>query len=270
MSSKLFHLPGVMAPKRAFTHIHQTAEAEALHNFAVFPKLPIELRLKIWRSSFATGHHVSLPFIKPYYGQLPLEDRSTFPNAFRVNHESRTEALKHYFIVLLGRSKKPFVYSPKFDIIWIGLFFSNPGTKAMDTLASNLQVQAPKIFSQTKIIEVRHWDWSCGILKSTRLNRDRQIGIQGPATHGPTETQMKPFLDFPNLEVVRLIVDRNYRAYHMRALRTLNPAQINAWIQGFRQWLEEHKVAFTKGAPIVVMEKSEAEMAAMRRRYVSD
>ncbi|KAE9374348.1 hypothetical protein N431DRAFT_533189 [Stipitochalara longipes BDJ] len=64
-------------------------------SFMLFPKLAIELRLRIWRLSFPPTRVLELPVI---VGGSPLEYKrsSVNPVALFVNHESRSEALRIY------------------------------------------------------------------------------------------------------------------------------------------------------------------------------
>jgi hypothetical protein len=73
-----------------------------LQTFTVFPELPPELRLKIWR--VAAFHPRAFDFDYPHSNPKErvrlyndLKDRlRRVPSALQVNHESRTEALMHY------------------------------------------------------------------------------------------------------------------------------------------------------------------------------
>ena len=235
----------------------QTSTMTALETFDLFPKLPIELRLKIWKLSFPIGRHITFPFLKPAnYILPPFEDRSEFPVTLRINHESRTETLKNYSVVFHGNSRKEtaFVYSPTFDITWMDFFFGHNEPDTMDALVSKWQAKVPKHFSETKVLEVRHWDWHCGVFDSTRVGASVPIWIDGKGLHGDTETQMKPFLYFPGLETVKLVRCGDYHAYYLVSVHTLKPTQVTSLVERIRGWFEQHKNAFTKGAPTVIVE----------------
>lgn len=71
--------------------------------FERFPKLPTEIRLKIWRLSFPEGRNMCLD--TSYIFEGFLEDwykhhlRRPFPIALHINQESRSETLRHYVIL---------------------------------------------------------------------------------------------------------------------------------------------------------------------------
>ncbi|KAH6712604.1 hypothetical protein BKA61DRAFT_676419 [Leptodontidium sp. MPI-SDFR-AT-0119] len=92
---------------------------DPLDTFTCFPKLPIELRLKVWRWSFPRGREVSIahelfsenpfsvfigdPSLVDYYStERELNDKnasSSLPPTLFVNQESRQETLRHYVVV---------------------------------------------------------------------------------------------------------------------------------------------------------------------------
>ncbi len=55
---------------------------------ATFPKLPFELRSRIWRYSFPPPRSI----------RLAADDKSEFPVTLWINYESRTETLKYYVL----------------------------------------------------------------------------------------------------------------------------------------------------------------------------
>jgi len=88
-------------------------ESEERGEFELFPKLPIELRLRIWNLTFQK-QHVDLEIRKfwatndwyRYYrweNYIPLPPK--FPVALQVNRESRIETLHHYCIISSGDSR---------------------------------------------------------------------------------------------------------------------------------------------------------------------
>jgi 2EXR family len=79
--------------------------SKALDSFTLFPKLPIELKLKIWQRGFPTGREVN--FAARGTNNSPrakevtqIEDNSPLPVTLYINRESRQENLKHYSVVL--------------------------------------------------------------------------------------------------------------------------------------------------------------------------
>ncbi|KAG4438372.1 hypothetical protein IFR05_006134 [Cadophora sp. M221] len=76
-----------------------------LNTFIPFPKLPLELRRKIFRETFDKPSHVHLhypPFLSPEQTEVssPWERPGSLPVALYICHESRVEALMHHQIVL--------------------------------------------------------------------------------------------------------------------------------------------------------------------------
>jgi len=91
---------------------HCTAESEE-GEFNLFPKLPIEIRFRIWIMTFKK-QHVDLDIQKfwenrhrypfgPERRKSPL--RPIFPAALHVNRESRNETLRHYCIITTNDSR---------------------------------------------------------------------------------------------------------------------------------------------------------------------
>lgn len=65
-----------------------------LNDFQVFPELPIEIRLKIWRATFPKGRTLN-------FDKVPFPCRLPPPITHRVNRESRRETFAHYQIFRL-------------------------------------------------------------------------------------------------------------------------------------------------------------------------
>lgn len=81
-----------------------------LEEFTLFPKLPLELRRKIFRETFNKPSHVRLHCEVDYNYTLHKcrhrwERPGSLPVALHVCHESRVEALMHYQIVLCDKFK---------------------------------------------------------------------------------------------------------------------------------------------------------------------
>lgn len=84
-----------------------SAEDLPLNQLTVFPKLPAELRLKIWKMTFRR-RKISLS-LHP----SETERENTFPATLFINKESRSETLKSYFFLhrkqnLLAHSRNVF------------------------------------------------------------------------------------------------------------------------------------------------------------------
>jgi hypothetical protein len=79
--------------------------------FTLFPKLPIELRLMIWRDAFPRARPFNLNVFHNYResshwldGKMSIKEwnaqhNAPLPITFQVSQESRAEALKHYTII---------------------------------------------------------------------------------------------------------------------------------------------------------------------------
>jgi len=124
-----------------------------LLEFTLFPKLPIEIRLKIWRNIFPRGKMVHLgdEYIlrsigcsrltfgtsqqppTPFY-PVRVEIETPLPVTLRINSESRNETLRHYihYIIVYRtdlelplsaparvRKARPFCYNPKLDTAYM-------------------------------------------------------------------------------------------------------------------------------------------------------
>jgi hypothetical protein len=127
-----------------------------LLEFTLFPNLPIEIRLKIWRTAFPRGKMVHLgdeymlrnmgggrltfgtsQQPPPPFYPLRVEIETPLPVTLRINSESRHETLKHYIIVHRTnlelpqsepariRKVRPFCYNPKLDTAWITYVLRN-------------------------------------------------------------------------------------------------------------------------------------------------
>ncbi|KAH6682654.1 hypothetical protein B0J14DRAFT_673036 [Halenospora varia] len=123
---------------------HEQQEVEAELTFTCFPKLPPELRLKIWK--LADGRRV-LQFklhSKQRTGLIKFKNQSGTPALLQVCHDSRQIALKHY---VLGfeqklRSWKPIYYSASKDTIVFnhfseGAYFSSADYRVRTTKELN-------------------------------------------------------------------------------------------------------------------------------------
>lgn len=110
-----------------------SVSAAPLSHITLFPRLPTELRLRIWRLAFPRGRHVSLCT----ESELSRADLSLFhdgilteplPITLHINSESRAETLRHYQILYwsgvpeeyqgknTGMFDRPLVINPKTDI----------------------------------------------------------------------------------------------------------------------------------------------------------
>jgi len=100
--------------------------------FTLFPKFPIELRLKIWKLSFPGPRRVQIRFKKGdlgYCAELAhnrqisaLISRSHIPAVLHVSNEARLEARKHYQLCF-GIGEHPAAVDFNFDLntLYIGI-----------------------------------------------------------------------------------------------------------------------------------------------------
>lgn len=103
-----------------------------LDSFTVFPDLPTEMRLKIWRSAFPPARHLKLD-LSHHFSESTVspdnmamkEDEHEPPVTLLVNRESREETLKHYTVVwrtdaicpTKPYTEKPFCIYPVIDSV---------------------------------------------------------------------------------------------------------------------------------------------------------
>lgn len=103
---------------------------ESHRSFTLFPKLPIEIRLMIWRSTFPRNGSFDLhdlasrPFPQERHPS-GFEPLFSAPPTLYANRESRQETLKHYFIFhdeASGSSdnlREPVYFNTKLDQVYV-------------------------------------------------------------------------------------------------------------------------------------------------------
>ena len=239
-----------------------TLSSEPLATFTLFPKLPIELRLKIWRASFPRGREVNFAAVRPNASRedevTSMEDDSPLPATLSVNRESRHETLKHYLVVLRdeyngdssAKKQKPFVYNPKLDIAWLAPFTVQEHYPAK--WLDYLQSKAPKAFSDTMVLEIRFWDWNFLLAGYTRNPRlildiiDDQSTLSG-------NRNMKPFLRFENLESVKMLQTVSYSTVHAGTASPMGSRMATRFVNKIRDWFKDRD-SVSGGAPMVTMQ----------------
>jgi hypothetical protein len=123
------------APRNEASERHMTMEKPSENvQFTLFPRLPIEVRLKIWQCTFVKRHidldfHLAYRLIMRREGTYKRVDRY-IPVALSVNRESRHETLKHYTFIFFS-SELEIRQFPDFDIHHIGLGWVHP---SLDTI----------------------------------------------------------------------------------------------------------------------------------------
>jgi hypothetical protein len=100
-----------------------------LDTFPLFPKSPLELRLKIWRGAFPMPRFVNLgppcigPCCKILHHEVLRDQHVPLPVTLRINSESRIETLKCYTVVLRDQKDKrrrPLYFDHVRDKLYLG------------------------------------------------------------------------------------------------------------------------------------------------------
>ena len=132
--------------------------AATFESFTLFPKLPIEVRLKIWRLAFPTNRKLELHFVIINQFDILLAAVSSNPVTLYVNQESREETLRFY--------------EEAFHGIGDGTIYLNPDS---DTV---LFTSAPKkIWNKKKKLTVPKY----GYLYRDTLDRVQRLEIDNPS-----------------------------------------------------------------------------------------
>jgi hypothetical protein len=98
---------------------------EKTHNtFKLFPKLPLDLRLLVWRYTFPGPRLVSLDYAKGNrIFKIPDDLHATrnieLPPTLHLNRESRYEALRAYYLIRWWRGEIRLILNPTRDSICI-------------------------------------------------------------------------------------------------------------------------------------------------------
>jgi hypothetical protein len=152
-------------------------EKQDLESFTLFPKLPIELRLKIWRLALPPGRHVKMD-LSHHFSESPTapeyvtmkEDEHSPPITLYVNRESREETLRHYTVIFRTDAirptkeykEKPFCLDPSRDSLY---FFSEwLHAEGEDVLQFwdwmyHLDISLPRGFSSIRSLEYLDDRW---------------------------------------------------------------------------------------------------------------
>ncbi|CZR55835.1 uncharacterized protein PAC_05723 [Phialocephala subalpina] len=147
-------------------------------DFQLFPRLPIELRLSIWRLSFPEARHVSLD--TGFGGDSSIWVHSfrenvehPLPITLHINHESRAETLRHYTILFIGdlprfqntekRFDRPCWFDLSRDSLWLeaeGLeSLDYDDTTWIDEFLDLINGKAVGGTASIRILEMRHSNW---------------------------------------------------------------------------------------------------------------
>jgi hypothetical protein len=96
-------------------------------SFHLFPRIPIELRLSIWRFALPRDRVITITkkefrLVQGSNGEMQRKECGSFqkvPSLLHVSREARCEALRHYQLSLSTRWIKAFYFAPKLDTIYL-------------------------------------------------------------------------------------------------------------------------------------------------------
>ena len=147
--------------------------------FVLFPNLPVEIRLQIFRAMFPHGRHVCLdadfPWTFNYEASVQSQNRLPLPPTLSINQESRAETLKHYSIVFKSDSRcfngyepfaeRPFCFNPAIDSVYITFGSLDGGTnyRRFDVWIEYLNTQLPSGVNSIQSLEIRDMNWEAPI-----------------------------------------------------------------------------------------------------------
>ena len=144
----------------------------SLSEFTLFQKLPLEVRLKVWRSAFPRSRKCFLDYIpdhSEYTGEYNLETDKAFlqqefdplPSTLFINRESRAETLRFYCLagyVCGGHefsprfTNKPLCFAPTRDVARI--VFPSFWGDDFATWLNHLDHQMPKGLKSIRCLEI--------------------------------------------------------------------------------------------------------------------
>ncbi|KAM3069508.1 hypothetical protein ACMFMF_008725 [Clarireedia jacksonii] len=165
-----------------------------LEKFTLFPLLPAELRLEIWRQSFPTSRTIVLtPTPRPSEASsAPL------PVTLSVCGESRAETLRHYTILYRSEFKtrnnlcsarprshlQPICFNASVDMIYFhahDLVWPGKGRAKFNEWIRFLESRAPGILRSAKSVEVGGLDWENTLylhLKYQETLKGKETGVE--------------------------------------------------------------------------------------------
>jgi hypothetical protein len=233
-----------------------TANEETPDSFSLFHKLPIELRLKIWRYTFPRGRYVDLddyngfPIYSSFQTNGHLGKEPWLPIALSVNKESRQETLRHYIIVFLEDPvPRRICYNPSPDAAfmeeitpWQGRAFS-PYFK--------LKYEAPRIYTATKVLRLHRWlnIWNYTIYKFRRNPVGRLEMSYGG---GDRDSYYADALfRFTDLEELRVVLPKRAEEFHSVVLHRAESLR-----EQIIEFLQENGEVWGGKVPRVTIEES--------------
>jgi len=154
---------------------HLYSQGDPLLAFACFPKLPIELRLAVWRFAFPApckvnihyGQHDVREFIERGSKKIRCRTTQPLPIGLSVCKESRIETLKHYCVYLqqgfslTGANYKPLCFNPSWDDLFINYsqILRRPGDYQNPSLSqhiSSLKAYSPEHFANIQHLRLEN------------------------------------------------------------------------------------------------------------------
>jgi hypothetical protein len=147
--------------------------------FTLFPEFPTEIRLQIFRAMFPGPRHVCLDadfhWTFNYEASVHSQNRLALPPTLFISQESRTETLKHYYVVFKHDSgafkgyepfaERPFVFNPTIDSAYITFGSLHGGTnyRRFDSWINYLNMQIPGCNNAIQSLEIRDMNWEAPI-----------------------------------------------------------------------------------------------------------
>ena len=143
-----------------------------LTQFTWFDKLPIEIRIRIWRLCFPRPRLINLQPRFHFYSAVPnkrnikafvmKEKNVPQPVTLQINRESRNETLKFYSTIYIGSSRGDTVRqaicaSTSRDRIYVTLQAATFSTLQRPFL--DAYHEYPEFFDEIKILELRNWQF---------------------------------------------------------------------------------------------------------------
>src|SRR6266536_5413670 len=193
-----------------------------LEVFDFFPKLPAELRLKIWRMTFPVDRLVNLnycpdfPDIDEQIRAMLLEAGLPIVTALYVNKESRNEALRNYCLLFKEDSRRlpqnahirpttpysrPFCLNTKLDRIYISRYSLH--NYWADKWMLYLQEIAPNLLQSILTLEIRDMVWNPKVRAS--FDQGDKLITLPPAKIEEEMFYPSSLLRFPGLEEISFI-----------------------------------------------------------------
>ncbi|KAI9052189.1 hypothetical protein LZ554_003549 [Drepanopeziza brunnea f. sp. 'monogermtubi'] len=168
------------------------------HEFTLFPKLPGELRAKIWRLGIRVGHfsiqHASYKITDESWAFWKSEETDSMPITLRINRESRAETLRNCFL-LPRTGSRPIYANPAAEVCWLEFVTLIYSKRELSDWLSSLHVLGPmKFLSAITRLEVRDFFFAPFFKKMVAENyiksRDRRALYFAAFLHFPRLKQI--------------------------------------------------------------------------------